>query len=39
MDPFGTTRSRVRRVARPDRPDSFVTSDLPGWQAMRRGSS
>ena len=38
MDPFGTTRSRVRRSHALIAPDSFVTSDLPGWQATR-GSS
>ena len=35
MDPFGTTRSRVRRSHALIAPDSFVTSDLPGWQATR----
>ena len=32
MDLFGTTRSRVRRSHALIAPDSFVTSDLPGWE-------
>jgi (S)-ureidoglycine aminohydrolase len=32
MDPFGTTRSRVRRTHALIAPDSFVRSDLPGWE-------
>jgi (S)-ureidoglycine aminohydrolase len=35
MDPFGTTRSRVRRSHALIAPDSFVTSDIPGWQGTR----
>ncbi len=35
MDPFGTTRSRVRRTHALIAPESFVTSDLPGWQGTR----
>jgi (S)-ureidoglycine aminohydrolase len=32
MDLFGTTRSRLRRSHALIAPDSFVTSDLPGWE-------
>jgi len=32
MDVFGTTRSRSRRSHALIAPDSFVTSDLPGWE-------
>ena len=32
MDLFGTTRSRFRRSHALIAPDSFVTSDLPGWE-------
>ncbi len=32
MELFGTTRSRFRRSHALIAPDSFVTSDLPGWQ-------
>jgi (S)-ureidoglycine aminohydrolase len=32
MDFFGTTRSRVRRDHALIAPDSFVRSDLPGWE-------
>jgi (S)-ureidoglycine aminohydrolase len=35
MDPFGTTRSRVRRSHALIAPDSFVSSDLPGWERSR----
>jgi (S)-ureidoglycine aminohydrolase len=35
MDLFGTTRSRVRRSHALIAPDSFVTSDLPGWEQSR----
>jgi (S)-ureidoglycine aminohydrolase len=35
MDPFGMTRSRVCRSHALIAPDSFVTSDLPGWQRTR----
>jgi (S)-ureidoglycine aminohydrolase len=35
MDPFGTTRSRVRRSHALIAPDSFVPSDLPGWEKSR----
>jgi (S)-ureidoglycine aminohydrolase len=35
MDPFGTTRSRIRRSHALIAPDSFVTADLPGWRATR----
>jgi (S)-ureidoglycine aminohydrolase len=31
MNPFGTTRSRVRPTHALIAPDSFVRSDLPGW--------
>ncbi len=31
MEVFGTTRSRVRRSHALIAPESFVTSDLPGW--------
>jgi (S)-ureidoglycine aminohydrolase len=36
MDLFGTTRSRVRRSHALIAPDSFVSSDLPGWERSRR---
>ena len=39
MDPFGTTRSRVRRSHALIAPDSFVASDLPGWDGDRAASS
>ena len=32
MELFGTTRSRLRRSHALIAPDSFVTSDLPGWE-------
>jgi (S)-ureidoglycine aminohydrolase len=32
MEVFGTTRSRVRRSHALIAPDSFVTSELPGWE-------
>ena len=32
MELFGTTRSRVERSHALIGPDSFVTSDLPGWE-------
>ena len=32
MELFGTTRSRCRRSHALIAPDSFVTSDLPGWE-------
>ncbi len=32
MELFGTTRSRVRRSHALIAPDSFVTSELPGWE-------
>jgi len=32
MEIFGTTRSRVRRLYALIAPDSFVTSELPGWE-------
>jgi len=32
MEPFGTTRSRLRQSHALIAPDSFVTSDLPGWE-------
>jgi (S)-ureidoglycine aminohydrolase len=35
MDPFGTTRSRVRRAHALIAPDSFVTAELPGWPGTR----
>jgi glyoxylate utilization-related uncharacterized protein len=35
MDPFVTTRSRVRSSHALIAPDSFVTSDLPGWEGTR----
>jgi (S)-ureidoglycine aminohydrolase len=35
MDLFGTTRSRVRRSYALIAPDSFVSSDLPGWERSR----
>ena len=35
MDLFGTTRSRVRRSHALIAPDSFVSSDLPGWERSR----
>jgi (S)-ureidoglycine aminohydrolase len=35
MDPFGTTRSRVTRSHALIAPDSFVPSDLPGWERTR----
>jgi len=35
MDLFGTTRSRVRRSHALIAPDSFVVSDLPGWEKSR----
>jgi (S)-ureidoglycine aminohydrolase len=35
MDPFGTTRSRVTRSHALITPDSFVPSDLPGWDRSR----
>jgi (S)-ureidoglycine aminohydrolase len=35
MDVFGTTRSRVRRSHALIAPDSFVRSDLPGWELSR----
>src|SRR5580704_17243564 len=35
MDLFGTTRSRLRRSHALIAPDSFVSSDLPGWERSR----
>jgi (S)-ureidoglycine aminohydrolase len=35
MELFGTTRSRVRRSHALIAPDSFVSSDLPGWERSR----
>jgi (S)-ureidoglycine aminohydrolase len=35
MDLFGTTRSRVRRSHALLAPESFVLSDLPGWELSR----
>jgi (S)-ureidoglycine aminohydrolase len=35
MDLFGTTRSRIRRSHALIAPDSFVSSDLPGWERSR----
>src|SRR5262249_40278948 len=35
MDPFGTTRSPVRSPQALTAPDSFVPSDLPGWEGTR----
>jgi (S)-ureidoglycine aminohydrolase len=35
MDPFGTTRSRVRPDHALIAPESFVPASLPGWQGAR----
>ena len=35
MDLFGTTRSHVRRSHALIAPDSFVSSELPGWERSR----
>ena len=35
MDPFGTSRSRVRRDHALIAPDSFVPGPIPGWQGAR----
>jgi len=35
MDPFGTSRSRVRRDHALIAPDSFVRAPIPGWQGAR----
>jgi (S)-ureidoglycine aminohydrolase len=35
MEVFGTTRSRVRRTHALITPDSFVTSELPGWEGTQ----
>ena len=35
MDPFGTTRSRVRRDHALIAPDSFVAAPLPGWRSAK----
>jgi (S)-ureidoglycine aminohydrolase len=35
MDPFGTTRTRLARDHALIAPDSFVRSDLPGWEQTR----
>ena len=35
MDPFGTSRSRVRRDHALIAPDSFVRAPIPGWRGAR----
>lgn len=35
MDPFGTTRSRVRRDHALIAPESFVPAPIPGWRGAR----